>query len=138
MNNKKQLTREQESCRYHSKNLRHYRESEQGKLSVLRLKIDLDSRFFVEKTVGFQSCNQIYEEVIYRAVARVFDISGVFKQIINRLNNRAFSQYNTVIEGHQAVFHIAFDAGNEMYAVVEKRFKKPLRDVSPVGKKFPE
>jgi len=68
----------------------------------------------------------------------MFYLTNVFQFVVNYLNNRPFSQHYSVIKTHQTILHIAFDAYNQMNAIVEKHFKERRREISLICKKFSE
>jgi hypothetical protein len=105
-------------------------------LSGIRLKIKFYGGLFVKKAICAGRSSQVHEEVENASVATVFDVADVFKFIINRLNDSAFSQQDIIFQCHWPVFHIAFYAGYSVYPAVEKHFKKRSGNVSTVAKKF--
>jgi hypothetical protein len=73
-----------------------------------------------------------------RTVPCVFNITGIFEQIVNCFNDRSFPEEDFIPKRRQTVFHIASEASNDVNAVVKERLKKRLRNVSFVAEKFAE
>lgn len=56
---------------------------------------DVKGHLLVE-CVSRQPSHQINKEIRWVAMARMFDLQGVFQLIIDNLNNRAFTQHEFV------------------------------------------
>jgi hypothetical protein len=133
------LFRAQERHRKNNLNRNIYcRLLKQCQLPVLRFNINFNGRLLVEKTVCSNSGNQVHNEVVNGAMARMFNVADIFQFIVNCFNYRAFSQQDTVYQWRQPVFHIVSDTGYKMNAIVEKRFKQGLGDVALVAEEFSE
>ncbi|SFA52724.1 hypothetical protein SAMN04488511_111111 [Pedobacter suwonensis] len=52
----------------------------------------------------------------------MFYLAYVFKLTINGFYHRPFTEHNFVGHGHQAIFHIVPDIGNQMYIADEQYF----------------
>ena len=70
------------------------------------------------------------------AMAGIFNLAHVFKLIVDRLNQRTFSQQNPVFQLNKPVFHILTDTCDELEALLKELFKQALADVAFVAKKF--
>ena len=66
----------------------------------------------------------------------MFDLSDVFQFIIDRLDYRPFAEQYPVIHWPQPVSHVAFQFGNQLYAVNEQFIEKIPADVAFVADKF--
>jgi hypothetical protein len=47
-------------------------------------------------------------------LTRMLDITDTLQLVVNRFNNRSFSQQDTIIEGHEAIFHVTSNTGHEV------------------------
>ena len=45
-------------------------------------------------------------------MARMLDLRNVLQLVNDRFDNRALAKQQTVIQGHQALFHIALELGD--------------------------
>lgn len=63
----------------------------------------------------------------------VLHLCNVLEFIIHRFNDSPFSEQQFVREAHQRPFHVAFQFGNELYAINEKSLKDILADISLVA-----
>jgi hypothetical protein len=107
-------------------------------LSAWFVHLQANGRFFIEKTVGSGSRNQVHNETVQRTVAGVFCLTDVFEFIMNRFHYRTFTQQDPACQIHQPVFHIAFDTGNRINAAIQKHLRKRGRYILLVAEYFPE
>jgi len=57
------------------------------------------------------------------------DLGRVLKHVIDCFNDISFAQYHPVIKGHQLVFHVHSQSGDQLDAIREKEVEKFLRDI---------
>ena len=57
------------------------------------------------------------------------DLGRVLKHVIDCFNDISFAQYHPVIKGHQLVFHVHSQSGDQLNTIREKEVEKFLRDI---------
>jgi hypothetical protein len=92
--------------------------------------IKLYSGFFLKETVCRQPCKQVYQKVYRTAAPGMFNLADVFQFIVNCFNNRAFPEKYFIPDAHQAIFHIAFDTGNQVQSILKKQFAQGCRNIA--------
>lgn len=102
-------------------------------VAFLYLEVEVDLRLVVEEAVGAQSRQQVHDEVVHAAVPGVHKLSHVLEHVVDRLYDAALAQHNLVIDRHELVFHVAFDARDDVHAVVPQLAEQVGRDISLVG-----
>lgn len=66
----------------------------------------------------------------------MFYLSDIFKFIVNIFNKSSFAKHNFVCHGHQRVFHVVFNLGNELDSVHEQELKQLFADISFITTEF--
>ncbi len=69
--------------------------------------------------VGNQASDQIDEEIIDTAMARMFNLRNILKLVIDGFNDRALARQQFVFEQDQAVLHVFANHGDELDVVGE-------------------
>ncbi len=93
---------------------------------------------FVLIGVDDQTCNQIDQEVLATAVARMLDLTDVLEGVNDPLKQRRFPQQNLVHELDEALFHVFLGFGDELQAAPIKFCKQLLTDIASVFKELTE
>ena len=68
----------------------------------------------------------------------MLDLADVLELIDDRFDEGTLSQQHLVQQWHQAVFHVALDAGDQAHAAKIQSLEEFLADVTLVAKKFAE
>ena len=68
----------------------------------------------------------------------MFYLADIFQLIVNGFNDRPFSEHYPVPDRHQTVLHVPFQSSYQVYPLNKQLFKELLRDITFVGKDFPE
>ena len=63
-------------------------------------------------------------------MASMFNLGDVLQLIINSFDNRAFSEQDFVREGHEFIFHIFLNLGNELKVLPKQEIKERLGNVA--------
>ena len=64
----------------------------------------------------------------------MYKLCNILKFVIDGFYDRSFAQQNLVIQWHELVFHIAFQASDNFYTVVKQSLKQAMRNISFVCK----
>jgi hypothetical protein len=59
----------------------------------------------------------------------MFNFADIFQFVVNCFNNRAFVEKYFIPHSHQTVFHIVFNAGNQMQSILERQFAQGSRNI---------
>ena len=59
-----------------------------------------------QEGIGDKASDEIDEEINGSPVARMLNLTGIFKEIIDRFNDSALSKHQFVRKIHQNVFHV--------------------------------
>jgi hypothetical protein len=91
----------------------------------------------------WHSCNQPAQDVDKavdgRAMARMLNLRDVLQLVNDGFDNRALAEQQPVVQGHQSLFHVAFELGDELNACgFQQLFCQLLRDIAFVSKYFAE
>jgi len=69
----------------------------------------------------------------------MLDLRDVLQLVDDGFDNSALAEDQTVIEGHQSLFHVALEFGNELNACgLEQLFCQSLRDIAFAREHFAE
>lgn len=99
--------------------------------------METERRFFGLAAVGNQATHQIDEEIHWAAMARVLNLRDIFELVNNCLNNGAHPQQNLIEDRHEFVFHVRFDANDELKVeIAQEFFKKWLRNITSITNQF--
>ena len=71
-------------------------------------------------------------------MAGMLDLRDVLELVVDRLYDGSLSQQHLVSQGHQAVFHVLFELGDHLNAMLEQLSEQRLRDVAFVTKELAE
>ena len=66
----------------------------------------------------------------------MLDVACVLEFFVHGFDNHPLPQYDLVIEVHQGILHVLLDLCDEMDVIHEKRLKKTLADIPPVGEEL--
>jgi len=66
----------------------------------------------------------------------MFHLADVFQFVVNRFDDGSFTEHNFVVHGHQAVFHVVTDTGDQVYVVHEQDVRQFFGDISFVCKEL--
>ena len=70
-------------------------------------------------------------------MARMLNLRDILQLVDDGFDNRALAEHQTVIEGHQSLFHVALELDEQLNApCFQELFCQLLRDISFVGKHF--
>ena len=68
-------------------------------------------------------------------MARMLNLRDVLQLVDDGFDNGALARHQTVIQGHQSLFHVALELGNELNACgFEQLFCQFVRDITFVSK----
>jgi hypothetical protein len=92
--------------------------------------------------IGNQSAQEVDKAIDWRTRTRMLDLRDVLQLVNDRFDTafgalrvRALAEHQTVIQGHQALFHVALELGDELNACgFEQLFCQLLRDIAFVSK----
>lgn len=99
--------------------------------------VNCNRRLLWLMAIGNQSAQNIDKAVNWRAMARMLNLRNVLQLVDDGFNNGALAQHQTVAQGHQSLFHIAFEFGDDLNACgLQQLFCQFLRDIAFVGKHF--
>lgn len=59
-----------------------------------------------------------------RSVSGMHQVCLVLKQVVDGLNDVSFTQHNSILHGHELVFHFSFKSMHKMYALVEETLEE--------------
>jgi hypothetical protein len=65
----------------------------------------------------------IYYKSMNASVSGMFDLANILEAIDHTLDNASFSEHYFIIDGHEFVFHIAFNFCNKVDSIVKEFFK---------------
>jgi hypothetical protein len=70
-------------------------------------------------------------------MARIFDLRDILELVVNRLNNRALTRQELVMEAHQFIFHISTSFGKKLNAQLFLELGcQLLRNIALIAKDF--
>lgn len=70
-------------------------------------------------------------------MSRMLDLRDVLQLVDDRFDNGTLAKHQTVSQGHQSLFHVALELGDELNACgFEQLFCQLLRDIAFVCKHF--
>ncbi len=70
--------------------------------------------FLGRMAVSNQAAHQVDQEIGDTAMPRMFDLRDVLEWINDGFDNGPLSQQQFVAQGHRAVFHVAFEFGDQL------------------------
>ena len=76
--------------------------------------------------ISDQARNEIDEEVKGAAMARMLNLRNVLELVIDSFDDGTLTQEQFVGHEHQLVFHIGFEFGDELNALLHELFKQGL------------
>src|SRR5574344_213786 len=100
---------------------------------LLYIKVYINRGFLFEERICNQRREYIHAEIEHTTVSGMYELSHIFKFIIDGLNHGSFSQHKLVVKRHEFILHIASETSNEVQTIAKQTVKKRLRDISFVG-----
>ena len=64
------------------------------------------------------------------------NLSGIFKKVINSLNDIPFAQHHSVIKWHKFVLHVRSQSSHQVYSILKKKVEQFLGNISFVCKQL--
>ncbi len=89
--------------------------------------------------VSNQAAHQVDQEIGDAAMPRVFNLRNVLKLINDGFDNGPLSQQQFVAQRHQAIFHVAFEFGDQLNPKgLPQLFQEGLGHIAAIGKDLVE
>jgi hypothetical protein len=96
----------------------------------------VDSGFPGLPHVGTQARQDIDYKVDGAAMPRMLNLRLILQLVVDGLNDETLPQQEFVAHQHQAVFHVGFDAGDELETLFPQGLKERLREITLIANQF--
>jgi hypothetical protein len=84
-------------------------------------------------TIGNQACQDVDKAVNRTAVRRVLNLRDILELIDHTFDDGTFAQQEFIDKWHKAVFHVAFEACDQVHTQGRQHLlKQRLRDITAV------
>ena len=90
-------------------------------VNILYAIVNVDGRLLFKEAIRSQNRKDIHYEVEHATMSWVYKLCNILKFVIDGFYDRPFAQQNLVIQWHELVFHITFQACDNFYAVVKPK-----------------
>ena len=103
-----------------------------------RRAVDMQRRLIRQERIGNQTRDQIDQEIELGTMSGMLNVTDIFQEIIDRLNDSALSEQDFVGKIHQHILHVLFELGKQRNAFVKEVMKQLGRQIALVAKQLAE
>ena len=96
----------------------------------------MQARFFVLMTVGNESGKQMDHKIGGTAMARMLDLRNVLELVNDGLDDRSFAQQQLIRKGHEPVFHVFAQPGDELESLFKEQLRQGSRNVAAIAEQL--
>ena len=95
------------------------KDGQKCRVLLLHIKVYVNRWLLLEERICNEGREYIHAEIENTTMSGVYELSHIFKFIIDGLNHRPFSQHKLVVKRHELILHVASETRNEVQTITK-------------------